>query len=191
VVDGLPIDRLPNVTRRTMTMLSPVKAIVAGALVALGGLLLMAQPMAQPEVGAPGAERADLSGASVNVTQECVGHDPCIWTASDPRLTGTLAHEWLGGVDVEAAPAEGLGAGFDYAEVTFEGTEGSWTGHLYALWPEPSQGFLVLSGAGANEGWQYVASYIDPEPDGDLEWTGTLYEGALPPYGPLTVTPAE
>ncbi len=36
-----------------------------------------------------------------------------------------------------------------------------------------------------NEGWQYIASGTDPEPDGDFEWIGTLYEGELPPYGPL------
>jgi hypothetical protein len=33
-----------------------------------------------------------------------------------------------------------------------------------------------------NEGWQYVASGIDPNTDGDFDWVGTLYEGQLPPY---------
>ena len=177
----------PTVIGRTQTMFSPVKAITAGALVfALGGAFLIAQPIAQPEVGAPGAEMTELPGFTVTVRQECVYAD-CTWTASDPRLTGTLAHEWLGGVEVEAAAAEGLGAGLNSAEVTFEGPEGSWTGHVYVLWGEPNVSFLVLSGAGANEGWRYVASNVDStEAHGDLDWTGTLYEGELPPYGPLT-----
>jgi hypothetical protein len=165
-----------------LTALSPAKAIIAGALVALGGLLMVAQPLSPPAVVVPGAETTELSGVPVNVTQECVGHDPCIWTASDPRLTGTLDHEWLGGVGVDGTE-EDFANGFDYAEVTFEGPEGDWTGHMYALWGEPSQHFLVLSGKGANEGWQLVASNIDPEPDGDFEWRGTLYQGELPPFG--------
>ena len=55
------------------------------------------------------------------------------------------------------------------------------------------QGASVLSGTGANENWHYVASGIDPEPDGDLEWRGTLYEGGPPsfPHPVELPTPAE
>ena len=75
-----------------------------------------------------------------------------------------------------------FGAGFTWMDVLFEGPEDGWIGHVYALWGEPTQNFLVLSGTGANEGWHYIASSIDPEPDGDFDWVGTLYEGELPPF---------
>jgi len=61
---------------------------------------------------------------------------------------------------------------------------------VYAPWGEPTQNFLVLSGTGANEGWQYIASGTDPDTDGDFEWIGTLYEGELPPF-PETAVAAE
>jgi len=127
-------------------------------------------------------EAEELSGVTVTVTQECVEFAPCRWTASDPRLPGTMTTDiFTGFVDVEGDPD----AGFAWLEQSFEGPEGGWTGYGYALWGEPTQNFLVLSGTGANEGWQYVASGTDPDTDGDFEWIGTLYEGELPPCGPL------
>lgn len=125
-------------------------------------------------------EAEEPSAVQVTVTQECAGRSLCHWTASDPRLTGTLSTEWGGGV---AVPGSGfLGAGWQWIGQTLEGSEGDWTGHVYVLWGEPTQNFLVLSGVGANEGWHYIASGTDPNTDGDFEWIGTLYEGELPPF---------
>jgi hypothetical protein len=170
----------PTVIGRTRLMLSPVKTITAGALVfALGSAFLIAQPFGQQDVAVPGAETPELSGVTVTVTQQCVDFDPCIWTASDPRLPDTIAIDMFTGfVDVVGDDD----AGFAWLEQSSEGPEGGWTGYVYALWGEPTQNFLVLSGTGANEGWQYIASGTDPDTDGDFEWTGTLYQGGLPPF---------
>jgi hypothetical protein len=151
---------------RTLRM-SLAGTVMVALLGGLGGLVL-----AQDEAEEP-------TGVRVTVTQECAGGSLCIWTASDPRLPGTLAHDFFTG-EVEAE-----GAGFVWIDVMSEGPEGGWTGHVYALFGEPTQNFLVLSGTGANEGWQYIASGTDPDTDGDFEWIGTLYEGEPPPYGPL------
>ena len=122
----------------------------------------------------------ELTGVQVTVTQQCAGRSLCPWSASDPRLPDRLDHKWTGDVDVEGA--EDIEAGFTWMDVGFEGPDGGWTGHVYALWGDPTHNFLVLSGTGANVGWQYVASGIDPNTDGDFDWVGTLYEGQLPPY---------
>ncbi len=178
--------RIPTAIGRTQAMFSPVKVIIAGALVfALGGLFLVAQPFEQQEVGVPAAQMTELPGVTVAATQDCdIYTDPvtCTYTASDPRVTGTLTHTYTGDIGGPAtAEAELV-----WADATLEGPEGSWTGHLYIVWTEPTQAFAVLSGTGAYEGWQYVASGIDPEADGDHDWTGIIYEGELPPYGPLS-----
>ena len=102
----------PTVIGRTQTMLSPVKAITAGALVfAIGGLFLVAQPFDQGG-SVPGAEQgaepAPAVKATITVTEgtgavdddECFdgpGNSPEIctwggsdnWSADDPRLSGT------------------------------------------------------------------------------------------------------
>ena len=157
---------------------SLVGTVILALLGGLGGAVV-----AQDEAEEP-------TGVQVTVTQQCsdVGHAGCDWTASDPRLTGTIALAWGDGVAVEGA--EDSQAGLQWTNSTFHSPEGSWTGHGYILWGEPTQNFLVLSGTGANEGWHYVASGTDPEPDGDFEWTGTLYEGELPPF-PETAVAAE
>lgn len=175
--------RAPTVIGRTQTMFSPVKAITVGALVfALGGVLLIAQPFDQRGGGVPGAETPGSTGVAVTVTQQCtdVVNDGCRWTASDPRLTGTISTDWGDAVAVEGAKR--LEAGFQWIGNTFYSPEGGGTGHVYALWGEPTQNFLVLSGTGAIEGWHYIASGTDPDSDGDFEWIGTLYEGELPPF---------
>jgi hypothetical protein len=95
-------------------MFSPVKAIAAGALVfALGGVLLIAEPFSQ-QPAVPGAEVEPIAPTWVTGTVEfapsCSDPDakvnlvvieyrngecsPQTWTASDPRLTGTVAYRW-------------------------------------------------------------------------------------------------
>jgi hypothetical protein len=102
----------PTVIGRTQTMLSPVKAITAGALVfAIGSAFLIAQPLDQSEAVAPGAEAGEyaepvkftariVNGPAVRqpaceavggMTQ-CLGiaWSPLITDVSDPRLDGVM-----------------------------------------------------------------------------------------------------
>jgi hypothetical protein len=154
---------------RTLRM-SLAGTVMLALLGGLGGVVV-----AQDEAEEP-------TGVRVTVTQECADRSICIWTPSDPRLPDTLTTDiFTGFVDVVGDGD----AGFAWMEQSSEGPDGGWTGYVYALWGEPTQNFLVLSGNGANEGWHYIASGTDPDTDGDFEWIGTLYEGELPPYGPL------
>ena len=99
-------------------MLSPVKAITAGALVfALGGAFLIAQPFDQQGGNGPGAEAetnvapawvtgtialgASCSGPIASMPESDVQpereHHRCstqTWTTSDPRLAGTSTSTW-------------------------------------------------------------------------------------------------
>lgn len=66
------------------------------------------------------------------------------------------------------------------------GSEGNWTGHLSAVWSDPAQLFVFLSGDGAYAGQEFVGATIDDGLEmGDSEWVGSVYEGELPPFGPL------
>ena len=148
---------------------------------AVGAAVIMCLALGGTQAAAQGT-----GGSGVTVTQTCgdLGATPivCTWTASDPRIDGTMTHEWVI-VDL-GDEVNWLG----WADATVEGPEGNWTGRLYAVWgAEPApQLFAVLSGDGAYEGWHYVASAIDDGPTpGDAPWFGVLYEGELPPYGPL------
>jgi hypothetical protein len=185
----------PTLTGRTRLMFSPVKAIIAGGLVfALGGVFLVAQPFDRPESAVPGAEMTEPPVA-VDVMQECaniyVSPIVCTWTASDPRLTGTLTHEWM--ADVSPPEPDDLYS-VGWADATLEGPEGDWTGRLYVVWgAQPASTlFAFLSGDGAYEGWQYVGSAVDDgESPGNAPWYGVAYQGERPPYGPQLIPDAE
>jgi hypothetical protein len=174
-------------------MFSPVKAIIAGALAfALGGVLLIAQPFDQQGGAVPGAEMAEQPVAVV-VGSKCgdVLEVPvvCTYTASDPRLTGPMTHEWIrplitaeGQITADLSD-DGIRIG--WADAKVGGPEGDWIGYLYAVWTDdPTQLFIVLSGQRAYEGWQFVASTIDPGTPGDSDWTGIMYQGEPPPFVP-------
>jgi len=101
----------PTVIGRTQSMLSPVKAITAGAIVfAIGGAFLIAQPFDQQGSGVPGAESGVAAApawvtATVQFSQNCDFGDTATedgvtqergmncqgqtWTSDDPRLDGT------------------------------------------------------------------------------------------------------
>ena len=94
-------------------MLSPVKAITAGAIVAaLGGVMLIAQPF-ERQGNAPGALTGGkaptwVTGSMQHVDGSCSetgsSNDGAIvrhsyecsftWTSSDPRLTGDVSRPW-------------------------------------------------------------------------------------------------
>ena len=174
----------PTVIGRTQTMFSPVKAITAGALVfAIGGLFLVAQPLEPQRPAAPATEMTTLPGVTVTVTVDCPVEPACSWTASDPRLTGTGTGHFTGDIS-DDRPGEGLRTGLNWLDHELDGPEGSWSGREYLMWTDPFQHFLVLSGSGAYEGWHYVAMATSEAPP-PIDWTGVLYEGELPPFGPL------
>ena len=107
----------PTVPGRIQSMLSPAKAVTAGALVfALGGVLLIAQPFDQQGGSVPGAEADDETTPATLVTGEMGWASSCAspiveidgdvirtwdrlcapqtWTADDPRLSGEAVSTW-------------------------------------------------------------------------------------------------
>ena len=105
----------PTVIGRTSSMLSPVKAITAGALVfAIGGVFLIAQPFDQQGGNVPGAATDTepvpatwVTGSVVygtcaspnltsqdGVTREQYRCEPQTWTSSDDRLGGSATIMW-------------------------------------------------------------------------------------------------
>ena len=125
----------------------------------------------------------------VTVAQDCdreVDPPACTWTSSDPRLTGTMTEE-EGGAIVSVAGDDG---DFFWLDATVEGREGSWTGRLYINVTTPPVGLAVLSGSGAYEGWQYVATEVGGDGVHD-DWNGIIYEGELPPFGQPSVPASE
>lgn len=135
----------------------------------------------------------EYPGLTVTATQDCdFSTSPivCSWTASDPRLTGTLTHDQVGliGEDILPEPPE---AALSWLDGTLDGSEGSWTARIYLMWTSPTSLLAVLSGSGDLEGWHYIAWSVDENiADGLVDWTGMLYEGELSPFGPLE-PPAE
>ena len=133
--------------------------------------------------GLPGlAQEVEQGAVAVTGTQDCaLPSGRCTFTASDPRVAGT------GRVSTTVRPvstSEGIPI-YIWDEVTIEGPDGTWSGHHYVVADEAGTGhvFMVLSGAGTYEGWQYVATGTDPVPHGDHDLIGALYEGPLPPIG--------
>jgi len=176
-------------------MLSPTKAIIAGAVVALGGLFLVAQPSDQPGPGAPAAEDALVPGVTVTVNQGCAAAvakdapEVCTWVADDPRLTGTLTHDWVGDIsDDRGGEAGEARVGLSWLEGTLENPGGIWDARVFVMWTDPIRNLLVLSGTGEYEGWHYLAMAEGGPPS---SWTGIIYEGDLPPFGPSTVPVSE
>jgi len=173
----------PTVIGRTQTMFSPVKAITAGALVfAIGGALLIAQPFDQQGGSLPGAA-TDADAVRVTTTVDCdFSTSTCSYTASDPRVEGTGSNGLSGFVKV------GINSVVSWTDATIEGPEGDWTGHQYIF--EDGTGEvdvdMMLVGEGAYEGLAYIASDIDSEVA-----SGVIYQGDLPPVGPLPSTADE
>jgi len=199
----------PTVIGRTQSMLSPAKAITAGALVfALGGAFLIAQPFGQHS-SVPGAVEAgvaeitpftmrltwsaaplqtpeQMSERGVNKT---LGDCPSLFVVapSDPRMDGDVTFctsEHVYGVDREADP--------NVATATYRivNDEGAWQGSTSGVtWTDPTSGdyidgtgdIIILAGEGAYDGL-YAAMTLD--------WSdvrGIIFEGA-PPAGPILPT---
>jgi hypothetical protein len=169
-------------------MFSPVKAIIAGALVfALGGVFLIAQPF-DPEGGSmPGAPIvAQTDAVRVTATQECSWSFPddiqtgtCTIAASDPRVTGTatitqreIVKATVGDNDLETY------------DTVLQGAEGTWTGRHIVVFDRgitrTAHAMVVVTGDGAYEGWTFVAATAASPPDGNGDFVGVLYQGPPP-----------
>ena len=149
---------------------------------ATGAAIVMAVALG----GAPAAAQSDT--VIVTSTQEC-DLDPmpaaCTYTASDPRVAGTGGHEFVGGI-----PGPGS---FVWSDAWIEGPEGAWTGHHYIFFDDAgsAQVLIMLAGQGAYEGLSYAAFGSDPEGDANHDLVGVIYEGPLPPVGPVPIPAGE
>jgi len=153
-------------------------AAAIGLVLALGGIPTLAQEEGQRAVMVTGRQSCDFRSGT------------CAFDASDPRVTGTGT---VHASTMDTIYAAGSTPIFAWDEVTLEGPDGSWSGHHYAVADEEGRVyvFMALSGAGAYEGWQYVATGTDTAPHGSHDVVGVLYEGPLPPFGPAEPENAE
>jgi len=208
----------PTITGRTRSMLSPVKAITAGALVfAIGGAFLIAQPFQQPST-VPGAEGetteprppAIVTGNMISwgeVTQEATEtmvdgvdqrrggvREGARFEMDDPRLTGTVSYmSNLDGRKVGRTDAVLVALGW-----RIENEEGSWSGTCPSVefvepGADPSKMEPIIfscfyTGAGAYEG---LSAYLVQGwyPELPYPIKGLIFEGDMPPYPELP--PAE
>jgi hypothetical protein len=187
----------PTVIGRTSSMLSPVKAITAGALVfALGGAFLAAQPFDHqqadpPEAVAPSGP-VSVSGTgspgpcpSVGTVEESDvarstrgGYCNPRWLMSDERLTGTVT--WATNED---RYLDDSGLLVRVLGISVENGDGSWRMQpevQFGLPASPPEGLpseFVLVGDGAYEGLHAVLAW-----DGSTnELSGFILSGGLPP----------
>ena len=197
----------PTVLGRTQSMLSPVKAITAGALVfAIGGAFLIAQPFDQQGASVPGAESgvamtpAWVTGTVTLATWcsspgEAVGTEGLVrrergyrcegqvWEASDVRLAGEAVSTWDADVyDVEDryGPVSVRVGGYEVRNGS-----GGWScrhsgvAQGAGLQVKPASGeTLVCVGDGGYDGLAAVL---------ELDWTsrpvtfqGVIFPGSLP-----------
>jgi hypothetical protein len=182
----------PTVIGRTQTMLSPVKAITAGALVfAIGGVMLIAQPFdQQPQGGAPGAQSDDGEVYTI-VSYEVISESeegPVVYVhakeASDPRLSGTWTEFW------DCADYQRGDIEVCVGSVRVENEGGTWLGRTEGFWaaPELAPGytvpygfhFTVLEGQGDYAGLTVLHQDTWNAEEGEAE-VGVIFEGALPP----------
>ena len=134
------------------------------------------------------AQESEDGAVMVTGAQSC-DDDGCTFTASDPRVAGTGT--WSLPVP-PVSTADGTPV-YMWDEITIEGPDGTWSGHHYVVADEMGTAhvFMVLSGTGAYEGWQYVATATDTPPHGTHDLVGVLFEGPVPPIGPVAPAAAE
>jgi len=193
-------------------MLSPAKAITAGALVfATVGAFLIAQPFQQPSV-APGAEADEATTQPVPPTivrggmvdwgegnyeaetqTEMDGYqqrrglrfDGARFEMDDPRLTGDVSYENVSNWYWQTVEESG-GALFA-TNWLIENEEGSWSSSCTSLqimdpMPEPHVSNCLYTGAGAYEG---LSAYLVMElfgPELPYPIKGLIFEGDVPPF---------
>ncbi len=194
----------PTVIGRTQSMFSPVKAIIAGAIVAaLGGVMLISQPFDQ-RGSVPAAEGEAIAPTWVTGSMQHV-EDSCsetgssndggfsrhsyectfAWTSSDPRLTGDVSRPW--NVDSYQTDEGPISVGTDVSFLRNEG--GDWAcsfGYLVKGSDPMTQEVLTDSsthtcvGSGGYEGLSAVLVSEPAEGFSD-EFVGLIFSGELPP----------
>jgi hypothetical protein len=170
----------PTVIGRTTSMLSPVKAITAGALVfAVGGAFLIAQPF-QQQASVPGAESADFvepveftavltpgpwvsneNCENIGGMRQCRGQawTPDITEVSDPRLDGEMTLS----ANINKWPGQPM-LSMETYRITNE--DGAWQGSFPSVYESFDQTSgaqsVVLVGEGDYEGlyaWMDVTDW--------------------------------
>jgi hypothetical protein len=195
----------PTVIGRTHSMLSPAKAITAGALVfAIGGVMLVAQPFQQPDI-APGAETEAaaptwVTGSMQHVDGSCseTGSSASdgvsrhsyqctfAWTASDPRLTGDASNLWT--EDAYRTDDEAITVGMDASFLRNEGGEWACSYPYLVKGTDPmtqedvtaSSTYTCIGSAGYEGLWAVLVSEPIEDSFSD-EFVGLIFSGELPP----------
>lgn len=190
-------------------MFSPVKAIIAGALVfVFGGAVFIAQPFDQQAGSVPGAA-TEVVGEStaVTATADCTlttsgtwqresapysltGHVlTCKENASDPRVTGTSTvvlniEGWNGGL-LREDPADSV----SWNEYTLEGPDGSWSGYGYGFYDseQTAHGLTIATGSGAYEGLTYTQSLTVANGTANAISVGLIQTGSPAPGFPVVL----
>jgi hypothetical protein len=185
-------------------MLSPAKAITAGALVfALGSAFLIAQPFGQQGGSVPGAEIEDVAPTwvtgDVRYASSCSGPDveiegdvrhdwnyecsPQSWTSSDPRLSGEVSRRW--NEDVYQTDEGFVSVNTSAAYLRNDG--GGWacsSSNLFkgfGLFPQALTGeTFTCMGEGGYEG---LSARLVVEHTGSMaeEFVGVIFAGDFPP----------
>ncbi len=195
--------RTPTVIGRTSSMLSPAKAITAGAIVfAIGGVMLIAQPFQQPS-SVPGAEALPVEPTWVTGNRywagSCTGPESreqdgdmtrergsvCDWTRwdmSDPRLTGDASWRWNADVYRTAEGQRAIIHGAEY--LRNEG--GGWTCPITRLAPSGNSttqynnsDVQFCVGDGGYEGLS--ALVVSEENRSTTPLVALIFSGDLPP----------
>jgi hypothetical protein len=145
----------PTVIGRTTSMLSPVKAITAGAIIfAIGGVMLIAQPFGQ-QISVPGAEgdeattepttpavvtgnmmgQGDVAQEPTNTEVDGVNQTRGLafegerLEMDDPRLTGTVSYE----INADGRTVGDTESALLSVHWRIENEEGSWSGSCPSL----------------------------------------------------------
>ena len=198
----------PTVIGRTQTMFSPVKAIIAGALVfAIGGVFFIAQPFEQQR-NAPGAAEAvdpgpaayvhgtmfegDCCGAEVETYDDDGNRQTLRGSVmsgnlkmDDPRISG--AWETTINIDEFPQPDTDVRVEVHWGELTITNDQGAWNGTWKSTYDSssPVETDLVLyelAGAGAYEGLSALLAPTESADDwGRMPLAGAIFPGLLPP----------
>lgn len=200
----------PTVIGRTQSMLSPVKAITAAALVfALGGVVLIAQPFDQRGGGVPGAATDTQTTPASLVTGEMGWASSCasprvevdgdvtstwdrlcapqIWTADDPRLSGEAVNTWNTYTYVVDGERKSVLANAYY----LRNEDGGWACRSYLLSDGSGEGgswegleTVMCEGEGEYEGLSAIIDFDEPVDDGTTAqpMVGLIFQGDAPPH---------
>ena len=157
----------PTVIGRTSSMLSPVKAITAGAIVfALGGAFLISQPFDQQLATVPAAETDNGRAPTIAVTGTATMMEGPrqreSWETTDPRLNGISI------LEIEYLTPDNTIPGYLMFGRTLETDEGTWrqlpvpTARLPLEGPDGTREWtrvfdMVLIGEGEYEGLAFLA----------------------------------